>query len=310
MYYNLPAFGNYICNKRKYMGYTQKDIANLALLSTDTLRKIENGKVLPNQITLEALSTVLKEDLSLALLSFRLYNQKQFFEVKKEIEYKIANGKYNDLDEDYERLKDILGNLNPNSYTYKLIKQLSFLVKSIVIKTVHSQYSQSLDMLICAIQLTTPSFSLEKYREFSYSDIEIRILMNIALLENKLGRIDSCQDILLFSLDHLDETNIDLRLRIVFNLSYTFHRKDLHKKALAYANQGIQLSIKDNNLTILGLLYFRKGIAEFNLKDDNHITSLSRALNLHELADQDNLKQTLLKVCERNKIDLKSKPFH
>ena len=107
--------------------------------------------------------------------------------------------------------------------------------------------------------------------------------MNIALLENKLGRIHSCQDILLFSLEHLDEKSIDLRLGIIFNLSYTFHRKGLHKKALAYANQGIQLSIKDNNLTILGLLYFRKGIAEFNLKDDNHIASLNRALSLHEL---------------------------
>lgn len=304
MYYDLAAFGSYICEKRKNMSYTQKDIANLTFLSTDTLRRIENGKVLPNQITLEVLATVLKEDLNLALLNFRLDNQKQFFEVKKEIEYKIANGKYNDLDEDYERLKDILGNLNPNSYTYKLIKQLSFLVKSIVIKTVHSQYSQSLDILICAIQLTTPSFSLKKYREFVYSDIEVRILMNIALLENKLGRIHSCQDILLFSLDHLDEKNIDLRLGIIFNLSYTFHRKGLHKKALAYANQGIQLSIKDNNLTILGLLYFRKGIAEFNLKDDNYLNSLNRALGLHELAGQDNLRQNLLKVCERNKIDL------
>lgn len=304
MYYDLAAFGSYICEKRKNMSYTQNDISNLTFLSTDTLRRIENGKVLANQITLEVLSTVLKEDLNLALLNFRLDNQNQFFEIKKEIEYKIANGKYNDLDEDYERLKDILGNLNPNSYTYKLIKQLSFLVKSIVIKTVHSQYRQSLDMLICAIQLTTPSFSLKKYREFVYSDIEVRILMNIALLKNKLGRIHSCQDILLFSLDHLGEKNIDLRLRIIFNLSYTFHRKGLNKKALAYANQGVQLSIKDNNLTILGLLYFRKGIAEFNLKDDNYLNSLNRALSLHELAGQDNLRQNLLKVCERNKINL------
>lgn len=304
MYYDLSSFGSYICKKRKYMSYTQKDIANLAFLSTDTLRKIENGKVLPNQITLEALSLVLKEDLNLALLSYRLDNQDKFFEAKKEIEYKIANGKYTDLDENYERLKEILGNLNPNSYTYKLIKQLSLLIESILIKTVHSQYSQSLDRLIYAIKLTTPFFSLEKYRKFYYSDIEIRILMNIALLENKLGRIDSCQDILLFSLDHLDEANIDLRLRIIFNLSYTFHRKGLHNKALTYANQGIQLSIKDNNLTILGLLFFRKGIAEFNLKDDNHIVSLNRALSLHELSGQDNLKETLLEVCKKNKIDL------
>ncbi|MBU5427701.1 hypothetical protein KQI41_15030 [Tissierella pigra] len=128
--------------------------------------------------------------------------------------------------------------------------------------------------------------------------------MNIALLENKLGRIDSCQDILLFSLDHLDEKDIDLRLRIIYNLSYTFHRKGLDKKALDYANQGIQLSIKDNNLVILGLLYCRKGTAEFNLRDDNHIKSLNRPLSLHELAGQDNLKQTLLEVCAKNKIDL------
>ncbi|MBU5427700.1 helix-turn-helix domain-containing protein [Tissierella pigra] len=85
MFYDLASFGNYICKKRKDMSYTQKDIANLAFISTDALRRIENGNVLPNQITLEALSLVFKEDLNLALLSFRFDNQDKFFEVKKRL---------------------------------------------------------------------------------------------------------------------------------------------------------------------------------------------------------------------------------
>lgn len=128
--------------------------------------------------------------------------------------------------------------------------------------------------------------------------------MNIALLENRLRRIDSCLEILLFSLNHLDEKNIELSLRIIFNISYTYHRKGLHNSALSYANEGISLSVKDNNFSILGLLFFRKGIAEFNLNDFNYLNSLNKSLSFYELAGQENLKRNLLKICKEKKIVL------
>jgi len=53
MYYDLVSFGRYICRKRKSLAYTQQDISILSSISTDSLRRIENGKVHPTHETLE-----------------------------------------------------------------------------------------------------------------------------------------------------------------------------------------------------------------------------------------------------------------
>lgn len=304
MYFDLESFGAYIRDRRKSLNYTQKDVADMALVSTDTLRKIENGKVLANQATLEYLSAVLKEDLNFVLLKFRLDNYRNFSEKVNGIENKIENGNYLGLVEDAEDLKKILSTLNPYSYTYKHIKQLSLLVESIILKTINFQYEEALTKLIEALKLTTTTFSIDSYRNFSYSDMEVRILMNLALLENKLGNIDLCQDILIFSLNHLGDESIELKLGLIYNLANIFHMKGLNEKALAYANKGVALSIENNNLSILGLLYSRKGMTEFYLDDDNHLESLKIALTLHTIAGQNELRQNLLRVCKEKGVIL------
>lgn len=61
MYYDLELFGKSVCNIRNTLGYTQKDVSELTTITTETMRKIENGKVIPTQITLELLTSALKE---------------------------------------------------------------------------------------------------------------------------------------------------------------------------------------------------------------------------------------------------------
>lgn len=304
MYYDLEAFGKNICQLRKVLGYTQKDVATFSTLTIETLRKIENGKVLPTHITLELLSPILKEDLNQLLLNYRLSNQKELYEIKSRIEYKIENGIYVDLKKDLNDLNEILYNPNLSNYTYKLIQQLSLLVESIIIKTINSNYEASLIRLIDAMKVITPLFNLSRYTEFVYSNIEIRILMNIALLQNQFESIEKCQEMLLFCLDLLNPEEIDLKIRILYNLSYTFHRKDLHEKALYYANEGIKSCIENNTLSCLALLYSRKGIAEYFLKDDIYIASLKNAINIYDMTNQDNLKYMLMRFCKKHNIDI------
>ena len=71
-YYNLEAFGNELRDIRKSLRLTQKDIEDQTLISTDTLRRIENGKVMPKQETFDLMSVILKRDLNELLLKYRL----------------------------------------------------------------------------------------------------------------------------------------------------------------------------------------------------------------------------------------------
>ena len=72
--YNLDLFGKEVRKIRRQRGYTQKYVCSASNISIDTIRKIENGKVTPNQITLELLSPVLKVDLNELLLKYRFKN--------------------------------------------------------------------------------------------------------------------------------------------------------------------------------------------------------------------------------------------
>ncbi len=192
-----------------------------------------------------------------------------------------------------------------SNYTYKLIKQLSLLVESVILKINYQNYTDSLNKLINAMKVTTPLFELDKYNEFVYSSFEVRLLMNIALLLNILESTDRCLEILLFCLNSLSPEEIDFKLRIYYNLAYTYHRMDLHNKALYYANEGIRTCIENNTLSFLALLYSRKGIAEYFLKDDNFKSSLRNAINIYDITDQSNLKDMLMtNFCEKYNIEI------
>ncbi len=305
MYYDLKLFGRKVREIRNIYKYTQKDIFEVTAITTETMRKIENGKVIPNQITLELLSSVLKEDINQLLLNFRISDYKNFFDVKDQIELRLETGSYENLVEDKNELIEILKYLhNDNNYLHKLILQLSLLVESIILKVNHQDYKNSLLKLVEAMKVTNSEFSLTKYNSYVYSKEELRILMNIAILTNILESKKKSLDMLKFILKSLNSDELDFKIKILYNLSYSCHRNDIHTEALNYANEGINLCINSNNLNGLGLLYTRKGIAEYFLKDSNYINSLSKALSIYNITERDNLKKMLLGFCAKHNINL------
>lgn len=307
MYYDLELFGKKIREIRSIYKYTQKDISEITTITTETMRKIENGKVTPNQITLELLSSVLKEDMNQLLLNFRISDYKKFYDVKDKIEIKLETGQYENLIEDKDKLNEILKEItSDNNYMYKLIMQLSLLVESIILKTNHQDYKNSLLKLIDAMRVTHSDFDLANYDSYVYSKEELRILMNISILMNILESKEKSLDMLKFISNALNSDEVEFKIKVFYNLSYSYHRNDIHSKALYYASEGITLCISSNNLNGLGLLYARKGIAEYFLKDNNYINSLSKAISICDITERNNLKEMLLKFCTKHNIELQT----
>lgn len=92
------------------------------------------------------------------------------------------------------------------------------------------------------MKITTPNFSLTNYTCHVYNSIELRILMNIALLINKLESTEKSLEIMKFCMDSV-KYNDSLYPKICYNLAYTYHRLSSHKKALEYSNLGIDFCI-------------------------------------------------------------------
>ena len=184
-YYDLEAFGKELRYIRKSLKLTQKDIANRAFINIDTLRRIENGKVMPKQETLDLMSIILKRDLNEVLLKYRLKDYSTFHKIKNSIENKIEGGEFDELRREAEKLKRIIEEGKMSLYYTQLLKQLLFLIEAIIEKNVNNDYEKALKKLIQAMKITIPNFSLSNYTSFVYSSMEIRILMNIALLAEK-----------------------------------------------------------------------------------------------------------------------------
>lgn len=297
MYYDLKKFGSEIRNSRNKLGLTQNDVSNLSTIHVDTIRKIENGKVLPTHETLDLLSSVLKEDLNKLILNYRLYDSFSFYEIKNNLESKIDRNEYETLHIELEELQNILNNTS-HPYIKNEIQQLILLTESIILDKKYNNPYESLDKLIEAMKITTPNFTLNSYTSFVYNSTELRILMNIGMIIHKLESTKKSLEILEFCIK-LADPNSKLYPKICYNLAYTYHRLDFHEKALKYSNIGIKHCINNRNYSGLNLLYFRKGIAEYLLGYDNYISSLKKAISFSEILNQYDVKNLIINNCKR-----------
>ncbi|ERM91628.1 XRE family transcriptional regulator [Caldanaerobacter subterraneus subsp. yonseiensis KB-1] len=299
-YYDLEAFGEELKNIRKSLGLSQSDVAEQAFISRDTFRKIENGKVIPKQETLDLLSHLYKKDLNELLLKYRLKDYSTFFDIKSSLEKKLESGDFESLRDDIDRLKKLLEKGDMSLYYSKLLNQLLLIAESVFEKTINENYEKAMEKLQKAMEITVPNFSLSNYADFVYSDMEIRILMNMALLLKKIEGAEKSLEVLLFCLHNLPSEEWETRIRLYYNIIlYTYHILSVDEEALHYANLGIEICVKNNTLSGLGLLYFRKAIAEYNLGREEYKDSLSKSIHLLEITGQEKLIKTIMESCRK-----------
>ncbi len=296
LYYNLQGFGEEVRSIRNNLKLTQKDVYELSSVHVDTLRKIEHGKVMPIQETLDLLSPIFKKDLNKLLLDYRLNDYSTFQEIRNRLESKIDRDEYQTLSVELNDLKTLLNN-ESNTYFTNLINQLILLIESIILSKEYSNFNKSFDKLIEAIKITTPDFSLDSYKSFIYNSTELRILMNMALVLDEIESIEKSLKIMEFCMEIVD-SNERLYPKICYNLSYTYHRLDMHKSALKYSDLGIEYCNKHRDYNGLNLLYFRKGIAEYLIGYESYMDSLKKCIYLCEILGQYELKNMVIKSCK------------
>lgn len=293
--YNLDLFGKELRKMRKKLNLTQKEISELVYLDVVTLRRMEKGKVIPKLDTLEILSPIFKHDLIDLLLKYRFDDYSVFYEIKNRIELKLDGGEFNTLHSELKGLNHLLFTTN-NLYYKNLITQLILLSEAIILyKDKHNE--DVLFKLIKGIRITTPKFCLNNYYSFIYSLIEIRMLMNIALVLNKLNHNKIYIEIMRFCINSVDSNN-EIYSKICHNLSGTYMRNNNFKKALEYSNKGIKSCQENRNLNGLHLLYYGKGVSEYKLDKREYIESLNISITLCTAFGQEQLKDKIINNCK------------
>ena len=295
MYYNLFLFGERLKNIREKLGLTQKQVVDMAFIDERTLRRMELGKVIPKLETLEALSVIYKTDLVSAIIESRITDYSMLLQTQRNIDLKLINEEMSNFENEFKLIDKLLENIE-NEYYKILITQFKFFLYGIRYYK-NKEYQNAMDMYINAIKQTLNDFSLDNYKEYSFSLMEIRILMNIALVEDKCEQNEKYEEILKFCINQCDENN-EIYPRICHNLAGVYRKKEEYSRALFYDNKGIETCKKNMFADTLAVLYYGKAFAEYRLEKTEYKKSLDLSLQLCKIFEQIELMKQIIVNCE------------
>ncbi|WP_350342991.1 transcriptional regulator [Proteinivorax tanatarense] len=298
MQYKLNYFGQYLRDLREKLRLSQSDVCDLSGVSEKTLRRIEAGKVLPKFETLEILSSIYKKDLNLLLLEYRDEAYPLFLDAQNKLEKRLNENDIANLNKILKEL-EYLSKIMQSDYYVLLTRQLILLTEAVVLYKLDKKFNEAYYRLLNAIKLTTSDFNLDNYTDFAYSSMEVRILMNIAFVLNKLGDKEKYIEIMEFIFDYIEYSD-SIYPKICHNLGVAYKRAEKYKKAVKFAELGIEYCKENQQFNGLPILYYGKGVAEFSLQDDEYIRSIKKAIYLCEACGNKKLKSFILSKCKNS----------
>lgn len=288
----LESFGEKIRDIRKEMQLTQNDVSELSGINMETLRRIENGKVIPKFETLDLLSSIYKKDINDLFLKYRVYNYSYYYEIENRIEAKLDRNDFKTLDIEIKELNILLKYIN-NSFYKSLITQLSLLTEAGILYSHMKKEDEAIGKLIEAMKITNPLFNLSDYSSFIYSSMELRILMNITAVSHLSNHTGKHIEIMEFCLKSAD-SNDEVYPKICGTLAGIYIQKKNFKKALELADSAIKACQKSRKLNSLNLLYYMKGTAEYILGMEEYRKSMDTAITLCEAFGHDGLREIII----------------
>lgn len=292
---NLSAFGELLRGIREELGLSLENVSKLSYIHMESIRRIESGRVIPKFETLELLTPIYKKDLNSLFLKHRLNDYAYYYEIQNRIELKFDRDESYSLTIELIELKELIKYVK-NPFYKNLIHQLILLIKAVILYKDNNNHNEALNKLINAIEITTTNFSLEIYKSFVYSIMEIRILMNIAFVLNRLKQKEKYLELLEFcfqSVDFYDE----IFPKICHNLAGVYRRNKNFSKALEITNLGIKSSQETRNFNGLNLLFYGKGISEYFLNMEEYKESILTSICLSKSFGQTVLQEKIEKNC-------------
>lgn len=253
-----PFIGREIKNLREFHHITQEDLSNMSGVNKDTIRKIENGYVDANIVTL----MLLLESMGVSVndICKSLFNKKgtTYYSINK-IHKEIENSL---LTYDYKKIELLLNNLLKLDYsflpndTYKEVKSRNLFYKSFVEESLYKNFSKSLDLLFESINISYNNFTLKKIEKQSYNDLQTRILMNIASIYNRMDIEKSLKiyDSLIYS-----ESDYEQKNELMYNSINSRYLVGDYNRAIKL-NENLLKSIGNSDIRLYCLTLFQKGL--------------------------------------------------
>lgn len=240
----MVLIGEYIKQRRKELHLTQEKVCD-GICDPTTLSRIENGCQVPSKTKLNALLQ------RLGLPDSRYYaivskNELEIEALKKEI---VGCSITHRAQEGLEKIAELEKKIDEND---ALTKQFVLRSKALLNRLLGKMSSQEqLAVLIQAIRLTIPSFSLDEINHYLYTFEEIKILNQIALcysdMEQRIKALEIYMQLLKYIRNHYEEIIAEgngIYPMVLFNYSGELGRAKHFSEGLQVCKEGQEICIK------------------------------------------------------------------
>lgn len=282
--------GSEIKRIRKSKGLSQKDLAKIANITEESLRRIENNYNNPRFDNLDDILNALGIDFEITLMNEKGSSRETINNKINRIDRNFSNTNYQSLEEDIEELEGLDAHL-PNRYK-NILNQYILYYKAIYENEVKHEEEKCRDYLVEALKVKDSEINPTSY--IPASDIEIRIMTKLSEFYVNTEDIQKSSKILDNLLDNLDFYNPNY-INLLYNQARFFYMTSSYQEAVDISYKALELSSATNNYNRIILIYYLLGISKYKLGVIDYTEDIDKALKLCDLMLKRELKSSLIK---------------
>lgn len=252
---NYKFMGSYLRKIREAKGITRKEISEEMNTSEETIRRIEKGENDPRLSTIVPICNYLGVELSEVINNsgFEYHNLQA---LRKEINYLLNNSS---LDE----ATDLINNMDGIKTKPDLNFEKEFAAtKHYFNGLLYLKKNQFATYSIIELQRSFTSldarFKVNSFKNYKYDEFSLRILLALALAEQKNGNTELYRDIMDEIRSNLNSGSEDYFL-YCYNIATYYYRMGDPEKSLKLCNEAILNARKVNRAPYLNMIYYLKG---------------------------------------------------
>lgn len=282
--------GSEIKRIRKSKGLSQKDLAKIADISEESIRRIENNYNNPRFDNLDDILNALGIDFEITLMNEKGSSRETIKNKINKIDRNFSNTDYQTLIEDIEELEVLYVSL-PNRYN-NILNQYILYYKAIYENEVKYEDEKCKDYLIEALKVKDSEVNPLSY--IPTSDIEIRIMTKLSEFYVNTGSINNASKILDNLLENLVPYNPNY-INLLYNQARFFYMTSSYKEVVDISHKALKLSSATNNYNRMILIYYILGISKYKLGLLDYLEDIDKALKLCDLMIKKELKSSIIK---------------
>ena len=258
---NYNFIGSDLRKIRESKGISRKEIAEKVYVSEETIRRIEKGENDPRLSTLIPICNCLGIELE-DIINSSGFEYNNLLSLRKEINYHLNNSSIDKARLLISDLDDI--NIKSDLDFEKEFQATKHYFKGILALKSTKTICISLVEFEEALSSFENRFTINRFKNYKYDSFSLRILLALALAEQKFGNYQLYEDINLEISKYLRYSLEDYFL-FSYNVGVYYYRAGKIIESLDLCNTAVNNAKKLKEVPYLNMVYYLKGVNHLSL---------------------------------------------